>query len=93
MIRVPKDSHVPLHWHSANEMHTIVSGVFVMECEGLRQALPAGSFNYIPSKMKHEAWTTPEEGTVLFITVDGPRDVNWVNGPPKASDLMGGVRP
>jgi mannose-6-phosphate isomerase-like protein (cupin superfamily) len=93
MIRVPKDSHVPLHWHSANETHTIVSGVFVMECEGRRQALPAGSFNYIPSKMKHQAWTTPEEGALLFITVDGPWDVNWVNGPPKASDLMGGVRP
>lgn len=92
MIRVPKDFHVPLHWHSANETHTILSGVIIMECEGRREALPAGSFNYIPSKMVHQAWTTPEEDVLLFITVDGPWDVNWVNGPPKPSDLMGGLR-
>lgn len=92
MIRVPKDFHVPPHWHSANETHTILSGVFIMECEGRRQSLPAGSFNYIPSKMVHQAWTTPEEGAVLFITVDGPWDINWVDGPPKPSDVLGGLR-
>ncbi|MDZ4724454.1 MAG: cupin domain-containing protein [candidate division Zixibacteria bacterium] len=93
MIRVPPNAHVPKHWHTANETHTVMSGTFVMECEGHRQALTAGSFNYVPSKATHEAWTTPTEGALLFITVDAPWDVNWVNGPPKLEDLVGGVSP
>ncbi len=90
MIRVPRNFHVPKHWHTANETHTILSGTFVMECEGKREALKPGAFNYIPGKMAHEAWTTPGEGTLLFITVDAPWDINWVNGPPKPADLIGG---
>ncbi len=91
LIRVPKNAHVPTHWHTANETHTVISGTFVMEAEGMREALGPGSFNYVPSKLPHEAWTTKNEGALLFITVDGPWDVNWVNGPPKAADLVGGV--
>ena len=87
MIRVPKNFHVPQHWHTANETHTIVQGTFIIEAEGKRQALGVGSFNFVPGKMVHEAWTNPDEGALLFITVDGAWDLNWVNGPPKASDL------
>ena len=39
MIRVPKDSHVPMHWHTANETHTVVNGTFIIECDGKRDAL------------------------------------------------------
>jgi quercetin dioxygenase-like cupin family protein len=85
MIRVPKDFHVPKHWHTANETHTVVSGTFIMEHqEGQRHELGPGSFNYVPSKAVHQAWTKPDEGTLLFITVDGAWDVNWVEGPPQA---------
>jgi hypothetical protein len=43
MIRVPKDFHVPRHWHSANETHTIISGTFILRhAEGEREALYAG---------------------------------------------------
>ena len=82
MIRVPRDFHVSKHWHSANETHTIVSGAFVMDSAGKRVELGPGSFNYMPAKMVHEAWTKPNEGAVLFITVDGTWDVNFVEGPP-----------
>ncbi len=88
MIRVPKNFHVPQHWHTANETHTIMKGTFIVEAEGKREALGIGSFNFIPSKMVHEAWTKPDEGALLFITVDAAWDINWVNGPPKASDLI-----
>ena len=88
MIRVPKNFHVPQHWRTANETHTIVKGTFIFESEGKREALGPGSFNFVPSKMVHEAWTKPDEGALLFITVDGAWDINWVNGPPKASDLI-----
>jgi mannose-6-phosphate isomerase-like protein (cupin superfamily) len=84
IIRVPKNFHVPRHWHTANETHTIISGTFIMECEGKRAELGPGSFNYIPSKMIHQAWTKPNEGTLLFITTGGAWDVNWVDGSPKA---------
>jgi hypothetical protein len=32
--------------------------------------------------MVHQAWTKPDEGTLLFITVDGAWDVNFLT-PPK----------
>jgi mannose-6-phosphate isomerase-like protein (cupin superfamily) len=79
MIRVPKGFHVPKHWHTANETHTIVSGTFIMACEGQKAELGPGSFNYMPSRMVHEAWTKLDEGALLFITVDGPWDVNFVD--------------
>ena len=90
LIRVPKNFHVPKHWHSANETHTVIEGTFIMECEGKRAALTAGGFNYMPARMHHEAWTTPTQGALLFITVDSAWDVNWVNGAPKPADLLGG---
>lgn len=92
MIRVPANFHVPKHWHTANETHTVISGTFILECDGKREVLTTGSFNYVPSKMVHEAWTTPEEGALLFITVDAAWDINWVNGPPTSADLLGAVR-
>ncbi|MBI4500476.1 MAG: cupin domain-containing protein [Gemmatimonadetes bacterium] len=82
MIRVPRDFYVPKHWHGANETHTIVSGTFVMDSAGQRLELGPGSFNFMPAKMVHDAWTKPNDGAVLFITVDGPWDVNFVEGPP-----------
>lgn len=91
MIRVPKNFHVPKHWHTANETHTVLSGTFIIECEGQRVALGPGSFNYVPSKMVHEAWTRAEEGALLFITVDKAWDINWVGGPPKPGDFSPGL--
>ena len=87
MIRVPSGFTVPEHWHSANETHTVVQGTFIMECEGVRDTLTAGSFNYIPKRMPHRAWTPDAEGTLLLITVDGPWDINFVGGPPVWSKL------
>jgi quercetin dioxygenase-like cupin family protein len=84
LIRVPKDFHVTPHWHSANETHTVLQGVFVMNCMGKRETLKEGGFNYIPARMVHEAWTTEKEGALLFITVDGPWDVNFVADPPRS---------
>jgi quercetin dioxygenase-like cupin family protein len=90
MIRVPKDFHVPKHWHTANETHTVVKGTFIVEWEGKRETLEQGSWNYVPSKMAHEAWTKPNEGALLYITVDSAWDINWADGPPKPSDFLGG---
>ena len=79
-IHNPRKMHVPRHWHSASETHTILRGTMVFECDGKRDELGPSSFNYIPSKMIHQAWL-PDDGLV-FITVDSAWDINWVDGPP-----------
>jgi mannose-6-phosphate isomerase-like protein (cupin superfamily) len=85
MIRTPKGIHVRKHWHSANETHTVIVGTQVFACEGKRIEQGPNSFNYMPAKMVHEAWLPA--GSLVFITVDGAWDVNWVEGPPTAADL------
>jgi len=86
LIRSPKGLHVRKHWHSANETHTMIIGKATFGCEGNKVELEPGGFNYMPARMVHEAWTTP--GSVVFITVDGPWDVNWVEGAPTNADLI-----
>ena len=85
LIWTPKGIHVRKHWHSANETHTMIVGTAKFACDGKRIEQGPGSFNYLPAKMVHEAWTS--EGSVGFITVDGQWDVNWVDGAPTATDL------
>ena len=85
LIRTPKGIHVRKHWHSANETHTVILGTQVFACEGERIEQGPGSFNYMPAKMVHEAWLPA--GALVFITVDGAWDINWVEGPPTAADL------
>jgi mannose-6-phosphate isomerase-like protein (cupin superfamily) len=89
LIRNPRKMHVPRHWHSANETHTILAGTMVFECEGKIDVLGPGSFNYIPSKSIHQAWLP--DGGLVFITVDAPWDINWVEGPPTGANI--GVEP
>jgi quercetin dioxygenase-like cupin family protein len=85
LIRTPKGIHVRKHWHTANETHTMISGKATFACEGKRVELGPGDFNYMPARMVHEAWLP--EGSLTFITVDGAWDVNWVEGPPTATDI------
>jgi quercetin dioxygenase-like cupin family protein len=85
LIRVPKQIHVPLHWHSANETHTVIRGNWTFEHDGKRHQLGPGGFNYIPAKMHHQAWASND--ALVFITVDGAWDINWISGPPTKDDL------
>jgi mannose-6-phosphate isomerase-like protein (cupin superfamily) len=86
LIRTPKAIHVRKHWHTANESHTIIKGTGVLACDGKRFELAPGGFNFMPAKMVHEAWLPTN--SLAFITVDGAWDINWVEGPPTATDLM-----
>ncbi len=88
-IRTPKNMHVPLHWHTANETHTVIQGTADFAHDGKREHLGAGGFNYIPAKMHHEAWTS--DNCVVFITVDSGWDVNWVGNPPNKTDAGRGL--
>ncbi len=67
MIRCPKNYHAPKHWHTANETHYCVYGHFLMkDADGKTADLSPGSYNYMPSKMIHEGWTTLRK--VTFFT-------------------------
>jgi mannose-6-phosphate isomerase-like protein (cupin superfamily) len=85
LIRSPKALHVRKHWHSANETHTVIGGTAAFACDGKKAEFGPGGFNYMPARMVHEAWIGA--GSVTFITVDGPWDVNWVEGAPTAADV------
>jgi len=85
LIRIPKQMHVPMHWHSANETHTVIKGTFVFEHEGERHKLGPGGFNYLPARMPHQAWASDD--ALVFITVDAGWDVNWITAPPTRADL------
>ena len=85
LIRSPKALHVRKHWHSANETHTVIVGSATFECDGRKAEFGPGGYNYMPARMVHEAWVAA--GAVAFITVDGPWDVNWVEGAPTAADV------
>jgi quercetin dioxygenase-like cupin family protein len=85
LIRVPKQLHVPMHWHSANETHTVIRGNWAFEHDGKRDELGPGGFNYIPAKMPHQAWASDD--ALVFITVDSAWDVNWTGSPPSKADL------
>jgi quercetin dioxygenase-like cupin family protein len=74
------------HWHTANETHTVIHGQVTYECDGKRAQLGPGSFNYIPSKMIHEAWSSA--GALVFVTLDGPWDLNYVDHAPTAADII-----
>jgi mannose-6-phosphate isomerase-like protein (cupin superfamily) len=87
LIRMPKQMHVPMHWHSANETHTVIKGTMVFEHDGQRHELGPGGFNYLPARTHHQAWSSDD--ALVFITVDSGWDVNWVSGPPTASNLGG----
>jgi mannose-6-phosphate isomerase-like protein (cupin superfamily) len=86
LIRCPKAMGARKHWHTANETHTVILGQVIYECDGKRVQLGQGSFNYIPSKMVHEAWSSA--GSLVFITVDGPWDLHHTDGAPTAADVI-----
>ena len=89
LIRMPKQMHVPMHWHSANETHTVIKGTMVFEHDGQRHELGPGGFNYLPARTHHQAWASDD--ALVFITVDSGWDVNWVSRSPAKIDL--GQRP
>jgi mannose-6-phosphate isomerase-like protein (cupin superfamily) len=82
LIWTPPDFHVPWHWHSGNEKHMLVSGVFIMECDGQLVTMSPGTYNYLPARTIHQAWTPPDSDCLLFTDVDKAWDIHWVDESP-----------
>lgn len=81
LIWTPPGFHVPRHWHSGTEKHMVVKGVFIIECEGQRVTMTPGTFNLLPARTIHQAWTPPESDCLLYTDVDRLWDINWLDGP------------
>jgi quercetin dioxygenase-like cupin family protein len=91
LIRAPKPTVVPWHWHTPNEAITVVAGRFTVECEGKTIALGPGSFTYTPSRLIHRATFT--EGCTIAISADGPFDIVWAGAPPAAKQPGDAAKP
>ena len=77
LLKATGDWHVPKHWHTPNELVTILDGTFTTESAGMKHTLTEGGTMYLPGKIPHEAWC--KGGCYMLISGDGPFDVNYVN--------------
>jgi hypothetical protein len=81
------DSHasgykVPPHWHGKVEHVTVISGKFNLGMgekfdESKGNAMPVGTFGFLPAQMRHFAWAS--EATVIQLHGEGPWEINYVN--------------
>lgn len=77
LIKFPKGTNVPAHWHTANETVTVVSGsgTFGSGCtvdEAKGTELSSGSYIVIPGKLPH--WVVVKEELVISVSMDKPID-------------------
>ena len=68
----------PMHWHSATEFTSIVSGTLKFTVDGKAYDLQPGSYIVIPAKAHHKVTCGPASECVLLTRRAGPTDYNWV---------------
>src|SRR6185295_19618219 len=69
MLKFSRGTRIPLHWHSANHIVTVISGTLVVGREGAPQdgmgmEVPAGGYVRITAKSPH--WTFAKEDTIFI---------------------------
>jgi quercetin dioxygenase-like cupin family protein len=79
-LKMPDGYRIAPHWHTLDEELTILSGTFLLtmgDKEGEAHALEAGSYHFLPGKMRHSASTKGD--VVLELHGMGPFDIHYVN--------------
>jgi len=81
MFKLPRGTRVPLHYHSANRIVTVMSGTLVLGREGKPEEgtgmeIPAGGYARVPAKSPH--WNFVKEDTVFIVSGDKPKDLHWL---------------
>ncbi len=81
-LKLPKGYVVPAHWHSTDELLTVISGDFSGGMgdkvdKSKAMAVHAGGFVAMPAKMHHFAFC--KGPTVIQINAVGPFDIHYLD--------------
>jgi len=76
--KFPPGYTFPMHWHSATEFTSLVSGVLTFTIDGKPYELQPGGYVVIPAKAPHDARCAPGAECILLTRRGGPTDYNWV---------------
>ena len=81
-VKFPANYKIPAHWHPNIEHVTVLSGTLNSGTGDKldttkTKALTPGSFEIMPAKTNHFAWTSEE--TVVQVQGVGPVDIHYVN--------------
>lgn len=78
--KFPAGYRIPLSWVSTDQRVTVISGLLNIgispDYSQNSRAIPAGSFAFIPAKMRFTAWTDTE--TVIQVHGIGPAELHAV---------------
>jgi len=89
-LKMPAGYVVPAHWHSTDELLTIISGDFYGGMgdkvdKKKSMVVHSGGFIAMPAKMHHFAWT--KKGAVVQINAMAPFDIHYID--PKTDPTKG----
>lgn len=81
-VKVPDGFRIPPHTHPKTERVTVISGTFNIGMgaifdQSITQAMPAGTYGFWESGMKHFVWVKGE--TVVQFHGMGPWSIQYVN--------------
>jgi len=81
-LKFPDGYKIAPHTHPQTEHVTVISGTFNIGMgekfdPSAGQAMPAGSYFFMPAGMKHFAWTTGE--TVIQLSRASPSAINYLD--------------
>ena len=68
----------PMHWHSATEYTSLISGKAQFTVNGKSYDLEPGSYIVIPPKAHHMVKCAPGAECIVLTRRAGPVDYNWV---------------
>jgi len=79
MLKFARGTRIPLHWHSANHLVTVLSGTLLVGREGapedgMGMEVPAGGYVRITAKSPH--WTFAKEDTIFVVSGDKENDLH-----------------
>jgi quercetin dioxygenase-like cupin family protein len=89
-LKIPAGYVVPAHWHSTDELLTVISGDFYGGMgdkvdKKKSMVVHPGGFVAMPAKMHHFAWT--KKGAIVQINAIAPFDIHYLD--PKTDPTKG----
>src|SRR5688500_18302396 len=78
-IKFPAGTRVPLHWHAANHVVTVLSGrLAIGGAPGVEKDLEVGPGGYFKIAGKTPHVTSALQETVIAVSGDAPNGLHWV---------------